>query len=57
MKEAIVKGTILYGVPRAAQGLGPLFRALPEGEIDLFSPRYMCLADSFIVGMTSDFDT
>ncbi|KAH6972732.1 hypothetical protein BKA56DRAFT_676550 [Ilyonectria sp. MPI-CAGE-AT-0026] len=39
IKEALLKGSILYGVPRAAQGLGPLFRSLPEDEIDLFSPR------------------
>lgn len=39
MKEAILKGSILFGVPRAAQGFGPLFRAIPEDEIDTFSPR------------------
>ncbi|KPM39813.1 hypothetical protein AK830_g6728 [Neonectria ditissima] len=39
IKEALLKGSILYGVPRAAQGLGPLYRSLPEDEIDLFSPR------------------
>lgn len=39
MKEAILKGSILVGVPRAAQAFGPLFRAIPEDEIDLYSPR------------------
>ncbi|KAK7415661.1 hypothetical protein QQX98_005693 [Neonectria punicea] len=39
IKEALLKGSILYGVPRAAQGLGPLYRSLPEDEIDLYSPR------------------
>lgn len=40
IKEAILKGSILYGVPRAAQGFGSLFRILPEDEIDTFAPRY-----------------
>ena len=40
IKEAILKGSILYGVPRTAQVLGPLFRSLPDDEIDCYSPRY-----------------
>lgn len=39
MKEAIIKGSILFGVPRAAGGLGGLYRAIPEDEIDTYSPR------------------
>lgn len=39
MKEAILKGSILFGVPRAAQGFGGMFRAIPEDEIDTYSPR------------------
>ena len=39
LKEALLKGTVLYGVPRAAQALGPLYRAVPDDEVDLYSPR------------------
>lgn len=41
MKEALLKGSILYGVPRCAQGLGPLFGAFPKSEIDTYAPRYV----------------
>lgn len=39
IKEALVKGAVLYGIPRAGQALGPLFDSLPAEEIDRFAPR------------------
>lgn len=39
IKEAILKDSILVGVPRAAQAQGPLLRAIPEDEGDVYSPR------------------
>lgn len=42
IKEAMLKSAILLGIPRTSQGLGPLFRAIPVGEIDTYAPRYVC---------------
>jgi hypothetical protein len=39
IKEALLKGAVLYGIPRSGQALGPLFQALPPDEIDLYAPR------------------
>lgn len=41
IKEAILKGAVLYGIPRSGQALGPLFRSLPDNEIDLYAPRWV----------------
>lgn len=41
IKEAVLKGVILYGVPRSAQALGPLYKILPDEEIDTYGPRYV----------------
>ena len=39
IKEAILKTSPLYGVPRSLQALLPLFSILPDGEIDTYAPR------------------
>ncbi|OAL28544.1 hypothetical protein AYO22_02738 [Fonsecaea multimorphosa] len=39
MKEIILKGSILYGVPRSAQGSSSLNASIPEEEIDTYAPR------------------
>ncbi|KAF2796693.1 hypothetical protein K505DRAFT_237085 [Melanomma pulvis-pyrius CBS 109.77] len=41
IKEAVLKGVILYGVPRSAQALGPLYEILTDEEIDTYGPRYV----------------
>lgn len=46
IKEAVLKGVILYGAPRSAQALGPLYQVLPDEEIDTFGPRCVCLSDT-----------
>lgn len=38
-KEAILKGSVLYGIPRSLQALLPLFATLEEDEIDHYGPR------------------
>ena len=43
LKEAILKTSPLYGIPRSLQALFPLFNVLPEDEIDHFGPRYDAL--------------
>ena len=40
-KEILTKGSILYGVPRAAVAFSSLYSVLPEAEIDTYSPRYV----------------
>lgn len=39
LKEAILKGSILYGVPRSASAFSALYAVLPDDEIDTYSPR------------------
>lgn len=39
LKEAILKTSCLYGVPRSLQALLPLFAILPDDEIDVYGPR------------------
>jgi hypothetical protein len=41
IKEALLKGAVLYGIPRSGQALGPLFQALPPDEIGLYAPRWV----------------
>ncbi len=38
-KEAILKTSILYGVPKSMQALLPLFATLDDDRIDHFGPR------------------
>lgn len=40
-KEAILKGSVLYGIPRSLQALLPLFATLKDEEIDHYGPRYI----------------
>lgn len=39
LKEAILKTSILYGVPKSLQALLPLFATLKEEQIDHYGPR------------------
>lgn len=39
LKEAILKTSCLYGVPRSLQALLPLFAILKDDEIDHYGPR------------------
>jgi len=39
IKEAILKGSILYGVPRMGEALGQLNKGIPVEEIDNYGPR------------------
>lgn len=39
IKEAILKTSCLYGVPRSLHALFPLYASLKEEEIDTYSPR------------------
>ncbi|KAJ5767647.1 hypothetical protein N7533_000230 [Penicillium manginii] len=39
LKEAVLKTSILYGVPRSLQALLPLFATLKEEQIDHYGPR------------------
>ncbi|KAJ5174151.1 uncharacterized protein N7482_000028 [Penicillium canariense] len=39
IKEAILKGGMLYGVPRLADALGPLGKVIPPDEMDHYGPR------------------
>lgn len=39
IKEAILKSSILTGVPRCLQSLIPIFREFKEDGIDTFAPR------------------
>ncbi|KIW56391.1 hypothetical protein PV05_05056 [Exophiala xenobiotica] len=39
IKEAILKGSILYGVPRSATAFTSLYAMLPDDEVDTYSPR------------------
>ncbi|RAH84254.1 hypothetical protein BO86DRAFT_397120 [Aspergillus japonicus CBS 114.51] len=45
LKEAILKTSILYGVPRSLQALLPLFATLREEQIDHYGPRTEALAN------------
>lgn len=40
-KEAILKTSLLYGVPKSLQALLPLFATLREEQIDHYGPRYV----------------
>ncbi|KAH7146504.1 hypothetical protein EDB81DRAFT_883912 [Dactylonectria macrodidyma] len=40
LKEAILKTSCLYGVPRSLQALLPLFATIPDNEIDHYGPRF-----------------
>lgn len=39
LKEAILKTSILYGVPKSLQALLPLFATLDDDRIDHYGPR------------------
>ena len=39
LKEAILKTSILFGIPKSLQALLPLFSTLTEDEIDHYGPR------------------
>lgn len=39
IKEAILKESALFGVPRCLQALFPLFHSLDDDHIDNYSPR------------------
>jgi len=39
IKEALLKASILTGVPRVLQSLVPMFREFKEDGIDTFAPR------------------
>lgn len=41
LKEAILRTSILYGVPRSLQALLPLFAIVPDDRIDASGPRYI----------------
>ncbi|KAI8680520.1 hypothetical protein NCS57_00333400 [Fusarium keratoplasticum] len=41
LKEAILKTSCLYGVPRSLQALLPLFASIPDNEIDHYGPRFV----------------
>lgn len=43
LKEAILKTSILYGVPKSLQALLPLFATLKDEQIDHYGPRYVCV--------------
>ncbi|KAK2038045.1 hypothetical protein LZ31DRAFT_599955 [Colletotrichum somersetense] len=40
VKEAILKTSALYGIPRSLQALLPLFKTLKDDEIDHYGPRW-----------------
>ncbi|KAF3020221.1 hypothetical protein E8E14_011646 [Neopestalotiopsis sp. 37M] len=40
IKEAVLKTSCLYGVPKSLQALLPLFASLPDDHIDHAGPRY-----------------
>jgi hypothetical protein len=40
MKEAILKISLLCGLPRAVTALFSLYAIIPDDEIDEFGPRY-----------------
>ncbi|ETS72881.1 hypothetical protein PFICI_15404 [Pestalotiopsis fici W106-1] len=40
MKEAILKTSAFYGIPRSLQALLPLFKSLKDEEIDHYGPRW-----------------
>jgi hypothetical protein len=39
LKEAILKTSALFGVPRCLQALFPIFHTLNDDHIDTFAPR------------------
>lgn len=41
IKEAILKTSCLYGVPKSLQALLPLFASLPDEHVDHYGPRYV----------------
>ncbi|KAH6698165.1 hypothetical protein BKA61DRAFT_710161 [Leptodontidium sp. MPI-SDFR-AT-0119] len=45
IKDAILKTSGLYGIPRSLQALLPLFAILPDDHIDRVSPRYDSYGD------------
>lgn len=46
IKEAILKESALFGVPRCLQFLIPIFHSLEDDHIDRFAPRYDSLGDA-----------
>ncbi|KAL3431418.1 hypothetical protein BDV09DRAFT_198712 [Aspergillus tetrazonus] len=40
LKEAILKTSILYGIPKSLQALLPLFATLDDDRINHYGPRY-----------------
>ncbi|KAF9892297.1 hypothetical protein FE257_002074 [Aspergillus nanangensis] len=49
LKEAILKTSILYGVPRSLQTLLPLFATLDDEHIDHYGPRTNALKNGQII--------
>lgn len=45
LKEAVLKTSILYGIPRSLQALLPLFATLKEEQIDHYGPRFVLVDD------------
>lgn len=39
LKEAVLKTSLLYGVPKSLQALYPLYHSLREEQIDTYGPR------------------
>jgi hypothetical protein len=63
IKEALLKASIVMGVPRTLQSLVPLFREFKEDGIDTFAPRYgnlhftterLGFAKHFLTGRTEE---
>lgn len=55
LKEAILKTSVLYGIPKSLQALLPLFATLTDDQIDHYGPRYVveCLRRSQLICMCS----
>ncbi|EKG11929.1 hypothetical protein MPH_10973 [Macrophomina phaseolina MS6] len=43
LKEAVLKTSVLYGVPKSLQALYPLYHSLTDEQIDTYSPRVAAL--------------
>lgn len=51
IKEAVLKTSCLYGVPKSLQALLPLFASLPDNHIDHAGPRYAWTSCQFVQGL------
>lgn len=41
VKEAVLKTSMLYGVPKALQALYPMFNSWTDEQIDTYGPRFV----------------